>query len=359
MTQRTQRPTRHGGVTLRHVAELAAVSRQTVSNALNAPHRLDPSTLARVRRAIEQLGYRPNRSARSLSTGTAGLIGYGVAGQADGVVNALMDSFLHALCGAAEAAGHHVLLFTAPPGRGGMQVYADLVAQQAVDAFVLSDIVVGDPRPDWLIERGIRFASFGRTGPTGRRQPGSWVDVDGAAACESLVDGLHALGHQRIGFLGWRGGLGAAEDRLRGWRVACTSHGLAAGDDLVVRCKDMTVADGQRAAETLLELENPPSAIMAGCDVLALGGLRALAARGLRPGRDVAVTGFDDSPLAAAVTPGLTSVRQPVADIAATLLRLLRAPEGHTEGVLLSGKVISRASAPIEPIDGGHGAAVG
>ena len=104
--------TRQRAVTLRQVAAHAAVSRQTVSNAINAPHRLGPATLARVTKAINELQYKPNRSARSLSTGNAGLIGYCVPRHAAG--SSMMDSFLHALSASMETVGGHVLLFTAP-----------------------------------------------------------------------------------------------------------------------------------------------------------------------------------------------------------------------------------------------------
>jgi DNA-binding LacI/PurR family transcriptional regulator len=342
----TQRSIRHRAVTLRQVAERAAVSRQTVSNALNAPHRLEPATLAKVTKAIDELRYRPNRSARSLSTGSAGLIGYCVAQRRDGASNSMMDSFLHALSTAMESVGRHVLLFTAPPGESGLNVYADLIAQQAVDGFVLSDTERDDPRHRWLTKRDIRFASFGRVWSRTGREPGPWVDVDGAAACATLVDGLHALGHRRIGFVGWNGKLGAEEDRRRGWQQACERHGLRVGG-LYVRCTEDTVAEGERAAQELLDRAKPPTAIMAATDVFALGVMRAVTKRGARPGEDVAVTGFDDSPLASAVTPGLTSVRQPVAEIAATALRLLYAPSGDSEGVLLPAAIISRASADI------------
>jgi DNA-binding LacI/PurR family transcriptional regulator len=339
----TQRSFRHRAVTLRQVAAHAAVSRQTVSNALNAPHRLGPATLAKVTKAIDELRYRPNRSARSLSTGSAGLIGYCVPPRAH---SSMMDSFLHALSAAMESVGRHVLLFTAPSGKPGMAVYADLVAQQAVDGFVLSDTERDDPRHRWLTERDIRFVSFGRTWPRDGVEPASWVDVDGAAACSELVDGLRALGHSRIGFVGWSGRLGAAQDRRTGWRVACERHGLPTSG-LAVRCVGDTVADGERAAAVLLDRAKPPTAIMAASDVFALGVMRAVTQRGARPGTDVAVTGFDDSPLASAVSPGLTSVRQPVAKVAATALRLLQAPAGDPEGVLLPAEIISRASADI------------
>jgi DNA-binding LacI/PurR family transcriptional regulator len=245
-----------------------------------------------------------------------------------------------------ESVGRHVLPFTAPPGKSGMQVYADLVAQQTVDAFVLSDTDRDDPRHRWLAERDIRFVSFGRTWPRAGQERWSWVDVDGAAACATLVEGLHALGHRRIGFVGRSGRLGAAEDRRRGWRDACTRLGLPTGG-LSVSCTGDTVADGERAAHVLLERAKPPTAIMALSDVFALGVMRAVTHRGGRPGVDVAVTGFDDTPLASAVAPGLTSVRQPVAQIAATALRLLQSPGGDSEGVLLPAEIVSRASADI------------
>lgn len=342
----TQRSVRHRAVTLRQVAAHAAVSRQTVSNALNAPHRLEPATLAKVIAAIDELGYRPNRIARSLSTGRAGLVGYCIPERSVGYANSMMDSFLHALSAALESVGRHVLLFTAPPGKPGMSVYADLVAQQTVDAFVLSDAERDDPRHRWLAERDIRFVSFGRTWPRDGRQTWSWVDVDGAAACAALVDGLHAHGHRRIGFVGRSGRLGAAEDRRRGWREACSRLGLPVGG-MSVPCTGDTAADGEWAANVLLDKPKPPTAIMALSDVLALGVMRAVTHRGARPGVDVAITGFDDTPLASAVSPGLTSVRQPVAEIATIALRLLQAPPGKPEGVLLPAEIVSRASADI------------
>jgi DNA-binding LacI/PurR family transcriptional regulator len=328
-----------GSVTVRQVAERAGVSRQTVSNVLNAPERVDPTTRARVRAAIDLLGYRPNRSARSLKTRKAGLIGYCLARRPG--LNPFMDVFLHALCGAVEDAGHHVLLFSAPDGEQGMGVYGDLVAQRAVDAFFLSDTVTDDPRPRWLNERGIRFASFGRTGG-----PGPWVDVDGATACAELVAGLFALGHRDIAFIGWSNGMVAGADRLEGWRSECDHLGLPAGEDVVVRVESDTMAAGEQAAALLLGRKRPPTAIVTVSDLLAVGALREVVHRGLKVGEDVAVTGFDDSVLACAAEPGLTTVRQPIAEIAATLVQLLQAPV-DTPAVLLPGEIVSRGSAPV------------
>ncbi|MBP2326846.1 DNA-binding LacI/PurR family transcriptional regulator [Kibdelosporangium banguiense] len=331
-------------MTLRQVASHAGVSRQTVSNVLNAPERVDPTTLAKVQAAIEALGYQPNRTARSLATRQAGLIGYGLAGSPGHSL--FMDPFLHMMTESIERTGRHVLLFTATPGLAGLQTYADLIAQRAVDAFILSDTVDHDPRHSWLASRGVPFASFGRAWPDEGEQPGSWVDVDGAKACAELVSGLHACGHTRIAFVGWQSLTSAGSDRQRGWRAECERLGLAERDCVAVSADTDSTEGGARAAAALLDSAVPPTAIVAVSDLLAVGVLGEVRRRGLVAGRDVAVTGFDDSLLAAAVDGGLTSVRQPTAEIAATLVGLLETPD-EERGVLLPGEVVVRGSAPL------------
>lgn len=335
-------------VTLERVATAAGVSRQTVSNALNAPGRLHPDTLARVQQVIDELGYRPNRSARSLRTRSAGLIGYGI--RPGGGLNPVLDRFLPSLCGAAEASGRRILLFSASRQSGAdgeHAVYADLLARGAVDGFALSDLMVGDPRPGWLTERGVAFASFGRTWSD--RQAGPWVDIDGAAGVEAAVRHLHEQGHRRIGFLG---GSGPGGDRLGGWRRSCRALGLPADDALVSRGSDGT-AGGRLATERLLGAPEPPTALVAVSDPLALGALRAISERGRTPGRDIGVTGFDDTPLATAAPPGLTSVRRPVEDAARHLVRLLDAaqldPAPDPPHLLLAPTLVVRGSSVRQP----------
>ncbi|NUT50709.1 MAG: substrate-binding domain-containing protein [Saccharothrix sp.] len=314
----------------------AGVSRQTVSNVLNAPDRVDPGTRQRVRTAIEELGYRPNRNARNLAARRAGLIGYCVP-VAD-PPNSFMDRFLRLLTAEVERSGRHVLLFSGT----GPDVYADLVAQRAVDGFVLADTVDQDHRHRWLADRQVPFVSFGRT--RHGDQPGPWVDLDGAAVCHRLVDRLHDLGRSRIAFVGRHGGTAQDRDRLSGWRAGCTALDLPS-DRLALADAD-TVEAGGAAMRNLLDSEVPPDAVIAVSDPLAVGVHREVRRQGLRPGADVAVTGFDDSPLASVVDGGLTSVRQPVERFARTVVDLLDSANGD-RGVLLPGEIISRGSAPI------------
>ncbi|GAA2794126.1 substrate-binding domain-containing protein [Kribbella solani] len=331
--------------TLKQVAAHAEVSVQTVSNALNAPHRLRADTLARVNRSIELLNYRPNRNARSLRTSAVELIGYCVPNWPNRT-HLVMDQFLHALCAAAERTARHILLFTAEPGVDGMPTYDDLHARRLVDGFVLSQTETRDPRHGWLKNQEIPFVSFGRVWKE-TTQPGPWVDVDGAAGSALAVRHLYDTGRRRIAFVGWPKSSGLGEDRLGGWRTECKRLGLPT-TSLAVRCREDSIEEGARVTGELLDAGREVDGIVALSDILALGALRELTRRGLRPGPDVGVTGFDDSPLAEVVSPGLTSFRQPMDLIAEELIAILTGGSGGApaERLLQPELVIRGSSVP-------------
>ncbi len=336
-----------GGVTLAMVARRAGVSPQTVSNALNSPELLRPDTLRRVRQAIEAMGYRPHRAAQTLRTRSSRLVGYGILPAPPGISTAVMDRFLHALSQTAEEAGHRILLFAASPGEAGIAAYQELVDSYSVDGFVLSDTTHGDRRQDWLARHGIPFAAFGRM--WSGRQIGDFVDVDGAAGTEAVVDHLVGLGHTRIGFLGWPRGSGAGDDRATGWQRAMRRHGL------VVRGRRAQSVDdvGEAGAAVGPLLDAGATAIVTASDTLAMGCYRALRDRELTPGPDVSVAGFDDSPAAALVSPALTSVAQPLDAVGRACVRLLldrlRDPDRPAEHLLLAPSLTLRDSTAPPP----------
>ncbi|SDS33997.1 transcriptional regulator, LacI family [Nocardioides scoriae] len=320
-------PSRHGAATLDDVARRAEVSAMTVSNALNHPARLSPETLARVRDAIEELGYRPNRSARTLRSQTSRLVGVRVERSRQDRAALLLDQFLHALAESASSLGYHLILCHAAGDSAELAAYQELRQTTAVDAFVLTGAHRDDARMAWLREQGVTFASFGRSWDADPDGPGafSWVDVDGAAGIRAAVEHLATQGHTEIGFVGWPEDSELGRDRLRGWQEACTALGLPAR----VRAHVVDEFDaGRDVAHRLLDAPRGgpvPTALVCVSDTLALGVLRTLSERGLRAGPDVAVTGFDNSPSAALTTPGLTSIDQPLADVAAELVRILDA----------------------------------
>jgi len=306
--------------TVESVARHAGVSRQTVSNALNAPQRVRADTLSRVLASIDELGYRPNSAARTLRTQSTRLLACRLQPQLPALAGSLLDRFLHALCEAARGRGYDVLSFAAASDDVELDVMDDLVRRTAVDAYVICGTHHVDPRPAWLTARGAPFVAFGR--PWGEPRPGhSWVDVDGAAGIEAVVEHLVQRGHRRIAFLGWPEGSGVGDDRFAGWRRAVEAHRLPSRG-LVRRAED-GMAAAAALADRLLAAASPPTAVVCVSDVMALGAMRSLDDRGLRPGTDVAVTGFDDSPLTTVVRPGLTSVRQPLEAVAEKVIELL------------------------------------
>ena len=315
--------------TLATVADEAGVSRQTVSNALNNPELLRPETLVRVQSVIERLGYSPNRAARQLRTRSSHLIGLRFEEAQEGTSNALMDRFLHSLVEAASRTGHHILLFSGDP-EDPLDGYDDLLRSTAVDAFVVTDTYTGTPQAAFLQERGAPFVAFGRpwedltSGPRGADW--AWIDVDGAHGGRIATEHLLAQGHHQVAWVGWERSSRIGQDRRSGWESAMHDAGHETMG-LGTRVSDNLDA-ARMAAHHLLE-DRSVTGFACASDTLGIGVLHALAERGLRPGTDVGVVGFDDS-LAAQVTwPGLTSVRQPLEQVAVELVRILHTVLAH------------------------------
>ena len=187
-------------VTINTVAESARVSRQTVTNTLLHPERVHPDTLSRVRSEIVRLGYRPSAAATSLRSQRAGAIGVELNVLGPGYHNAMMAPFLGALSTGSRAREVLIVTFGTDSHTPTLDGYEQMWESQAVDAFVIADTHPGDPRPEWLRERCIPFASFGRVwdDPTFTR----WVDVDGQHGTALAVGHCLERGYGPLGFLG-------------------------------------------------------------------------------------------------------------------------------------------------------------
>jgi DNA-binding LacI/PurR family transcriptional regulator len=306
--------------TLASVAKAAAVSRQTVSNVLNAPHLVREDTRRRVEDVIAQTGYRPLRAAQTLRTQRSHLIAVIIPepGQWHGELH---NAFLHALTRRAQKSGYRILLFNAVNDDEEISAYDELLNDYTLDAFVLTGTHSGDRRIAWLRRRHVPFVTFGRPWDSSTGHP--WVDVDGAHGELVATEHLISAGHRRIAFLGWPDGSDVGDDRRAGWERACR----AAGIPMPRRQMEDELSLGRAACAAMLDEPDPPSAFVCVSDTIALGAWAEITARGLVPGIDVAVVGFDDSAAAAAV--GLSSVAQPleqVADACLVALGKLLAP---------------------------------
>lgn len=326
--------------TLSTVAERAGVSRQTVSNALNNPELLRPDTLERVLLVIADVGYTPNRAARQLRSGASQLIGLRFEPAEEGTTNALMDRFLHTLVDSTRATGHHVLLFSGDPD-DPLDGYDDLLRSTAVDAFVITDTYSGTPQAAWLQEKGAPFVAFGRPWDDPHATH-AWVDVDGADGARAATEHLIEQGHQRIAWLGWEKASRIGEDRRTGWKSAMHRAHLPT-ERRGVRLSDSVDAARMAAHD---QIESGATGFACVSDTMAMGVLRAFEERGMRAGTDGGVVGFDDS--AAAQVTALTSVRQPLEQVAVEVVGLLRSAlagaPAPTRGTVLFPTLVVRGS---------------
>jgi DNA-binding LacI/PurR family transcriptional regulator len=177
--------------------------------------------------------------------------------------------------------------------------------------------------------------SFGRTDLS---EFHSWVDVDGRAGTRAAVEHLIGQGHQRLALVAWPAGSITGDERAAGFREGLKEAGLGIDPRYVVRVEN-EVESGREAAARLLDLEPAPTAIVTVQDVLAAGVAAEFNARGIRGGRDVAVTGFDDSPPAIYSTPSITSVRQPIEAIGRRVVEFLMHDLEDSDDVPLSALV--------------------
>ncbi len=322
--------------TLADVAERAGVSRQTVSNAVNNPDLLRPDTLARVQEAIDELGYSPNRAARNLRTRASHLIGLRVHARAGGHRQRAMDRFVHSLVETSREAGYHVLLFPGDrrgPARGVRRPAALHRRRRVRRHRHLPRQPAGRLARDPAgAVRRLRPA-VGR--PRRRGTPGSTSTARPAPSSPPAT--CSSAGHQRIAWIGWRKDSWIGEDRRAGWSRALRARGLPT-TGLASRVED-TVASGREASARPprrgpadRRSSAPPTPWRWACCTPS-------PTAGLRAGRDIAVVGFDDSQVAQVVPPGLTSVRQPLEEVAVEIVKALEGLLGHPPtvgpGVLL------------------------
>lgn len=288
-------------ITLNDVADHCGVSYQTVSRVLNEHPHVATETRARVLRAIVELGYRPNYVARSLATHrthTIGMVSFGMTyyGPAQMTVN--IESAL-------KAKGYR-LAFSTLDALTSEQLRdaIDHLLSQVVDGLVMITPIT-DVNLDMVQElcAGVPVVMIDIR--RGEQVPSVVIDQRHGAmlATQHLIE----LGHRHIceisGPLSWCD----AEQRHQGWQRAMRAARLALGQSIE---GDWSAAGGYRAAQELLELNVPMTALVVGNDQMALGAIRALRERGLHVPQDISVTGFDDVPEAAFYDPPLTTVQQ-------------------------------------------------
>lgn len=308
--------------TIRDVAEQLHLSITTVSRALDGYADVSPETRRRVIETAREMGYAPSRAARQLRKRRAEAIGIVVPTLAPHFADPILLEFVAGLGDEATTHNYDLLISTATPGsEEERELYTRWVQSRRVDGIVLGRARVRDWRIEYLTAENFPFVVYGKGAPPVHYP---FIDVDGRAGMQALVAHLAACGHRRIAYIGAPARFASLDevDRLSGYRQGLAQAGLAERPEYIAR-GDLTQAGGYRAAQQLLDLPEPPTAIMGATDLTAIGAIHAAHQRGLTVGRDLAVTGFDGTRYAETMQPGLTTLNQPLYDIARRLATVL------------------------------------
>ncbi|WP_455824723.1 LacI family DNA-binding transcriptional regulator [Pseudomonas graminis] len=317
-------------VTMDDVASRAGVSSSTVSHVLNGTRKVSPATVQAVQRAIQELGYTPNTLARSLARSSTSTIGVAISA----LSNHYFSETVHAI--ETECAKHgYMMLFvdTHDDPEQELRVVTAL-HHRRVDGILLApsngskalEYMRANQIPAVLVDR-MMSEQFDQIG------------VDNASPTQALIAHLIGHGHRRIGFIAGREGFSTTDERVAGYRAALQAAGLGFDPRLLVNGGSDT-APAREATAQLLALPEPPTAIMAGNNLMTLGAMQALRDANIEVPQQMALVGFDDFDWADFFVPRLTLIAQPVKALGAQavhrLLQRMAAPDAPTQSLRLA-----------------------
>lgn len=305
------------GVTIRAVAAHAGVSAMTVSNVINGTGKMSDATRQTVLAAIDTLGFQPNQAARALAGAEALRIGFVHSRVNNGFLSAMLIGALNA----GALLGAQLLVRAVPTvDAEGLAETVRSLCDNGVKGILLSPPFAEMlPGSALLAELAVPVAAVA----AGQPLPGLLtVRVDDRAAVRQMVDRLLALGHRRIGLIAGPSAHSSAHARRLGYCDSLAAAGLPI-DEALIGAGRFSFDSALPAAEHLLSLPDRPTAIFASNDEMAAAVIVSATRRGLAVPQDVAVAGFNDDSIASQTWPPITTVRQPVEQLAAQALRTL------------------------------------
>jgi LacI family transcriptional regulator, galactose operon repressor len=326
--------------TIADVARKAGVSVSTVSHVLNGTRRVAPGTAQAVQAAIDSFGYRPNIMARSLKAASTRSVGIAISS----ISNPYFSDIICAIETECARLGMMVFLSDTEddPSRELEVVMA--LHQRRVDGLILAPSPDADRRSlAYLREARLPCVLVDRMPDAGFDQ----VGVNNREAMRTLVEHVAAFGHERIGYIGGHPGFETTLDRIAGYRDCLCVRGVAIDERLLVT-GSASSSSAMAAAEGLLSLVDPPTALVGGNNLATIGIMKAVRRRGLGVPRDISVVGFDDFEWSDCFEPRLTLVAQPCAEIgrraAFLLMERIAVPQGTRRTIQLDARIVERES---------------
>lgn len=306
-------------ITLKDIAELVGKSVPTVSRALAGYDDISPQTREEVQRVAREMGYEPNITARNLQkqrTDTVALI-LPTAKELR-FSDPFFSEFLSGLV-QGTADHNYNLNISTNPSEIDQETYLKHIRSRRFDGFVVVRTQRQDARINLLREYDVPFVAFGRVDGDNDFH---LVDEDGYGAMQRIVDHLVGLGHRRLACIAEPTNFTKSHHRVQGFLHGLQAHDLSVGNDLIIE-SHFRQRSGRVAAAQLLDRPDPPTAIVACNDLIALGALSAAQERGIVVGQDLSITGFDDILLAEYANPPLTTLHQPAQQLGEMVAQML------------------------------------
>ena len=297
-------------VKLQDVAELAGVSAKTVSRVINREPRVSPATREKVLRVVEELNYRPNKSAQSLAAHRSLLIALLYDNPSPAYITGLQEGVLRAC----DRYGYGLVIHPCDHQDPLLiKKLQTLLASTRTDGVVLSPPFTENEALLGLLDE--YRTPYVLISPVDQQQSNPLVFTDDVSAAKQIMQHLLDLGHRRIGFIRGLRERSGSEMRFKGYRQALQDHGIAFDPSLVAE-GEFTFEAAEAGARELLGLAHPPTAIFASSDYMAAGVLKAARSLNVSVPGELSICGFDDNPIARCLTPTLTTMRHPVHELA-------------------------------------------
>lgn len=312
-------------VKIEDISRHLGISVSTVSKALNGYVDVSQATKDRVLLAASEMGYRPSAAARNLRRGRTDKIGF-VFNNSFGYISDYFADIIVGATAAAESQDNNIILYTSE-GHSPDSLL-NLFRAREVDGFILVWNHVPAATVDMLLAANLPFVVLGRRV---NHEKASYIAPDNYNGARALMSHLLELGHRRIGFT-TRPSMGCTnEDRFQAYKDGLTAAGIGYDPDLIVETQ-LKLQSGYVAMNQLLNLAQPPTAVFAFHDFVAIDAQRAALDRGLRIPQDIALAGFDGLRTSLFTTPPITTVSQPLTDIGReSVLALLRRIEDNDQ----------------------------
>lgn len=300
---------------MKDVAELAGVSASTVSHVLNGTRKVSEDTRERVRLAIEELGYEPNLLAKSLKVSRTFTIGLLISD----IQNPFFTSVIRGAEDVALSRGYHLFLCNTDEDPNREDEYVRELSKKRVDGLIVASSA---SRRNHTLQLRLEDVPFVFMDREVEGIEADTVSVDNRLGMRLIAEHLTQLGHERVGMVSGPLEKSSGHERYHGLRDALADLGLPLRDSLV-RFGDFRVSGGREAAEELLRLPEPPTALVVSNNQMTLGALLAVRELGLRVPDEVSVVSFDDMEWAPLANPPLTALAQPTYEMGATAARIL------------------------------------